>query len=80
MPRYFFHLYNRAGDLRDDEGTDLTDVETARDFALRSIRALLSDEVLSGEFDLHGHVDITDSAGAVFERTEFRDAVRIRPA
>lgn len=80
MPRFFFHIYNRTGDLRDDEGTVLSDPSAAHEHAVRGIRSLLSAEILTGELDLHGHLDIADAAGALVERTEFGDAVTIRPA
>lgn len=80
MPRYYFHLYNRTGNMSDDEGTELPDSEAAHDHALKGIRSLLSAEILTGELDLHGHLDVADADGSVIERAEFSDAVKIRPA
>ena len=80
MPRFFFHVYNRSDAVADEEGLELSDATAAYDYALYSVRSLLSAEVLSGKLDLHGHLDAADVDGARIMRLEFGDALIVRPA
>ena len=60
MTRYFFDMHNGTGDLIDDEGLDLPDVDAARAQAVESIRAVLSAEVLEGALDLTGYLQVRE--------------------
>ena len=42
MPHFYFHLSNGMGEIRDEEGADLPDLETARMRAVVAIRSILS--------------------------------------
>ena len=78
--RYFFHLKNRTGEVRDEEGSELPDVAAARARALESIRAILSHELQEGRIDLAGHVDVLEAGGRQVLHVEFGEAVEILPA
>ncbi len=75
MTRYRFHLWNRIGPVRDDEGKELPDLEAARAEAIASIRSLLSDEVKQGRLDLRGRIEITDGDDEVQAVVAFTEAL-----
>ena len=77
MPRYYLHLYNCLGDVRDDEGEELSALEDARDCAFQAIRDILSEEVRQGRIDLRGRIEIADAGKRVVEIVPFSDAVEI---
>ena len=62
MPRYFFHIIDGIT-LRDHEGTELPDVQTARSVAIRTSGEILHD---MGERFWDGtewHLEVTDEWG-----------------
>ena len=77
MPRYYFHLRNGL-DLVDEEGTEFSDLEAARQYALASIRDLVSSDIRNGWLDLDHAVEIADEAGAALLRMPFREAFETR--
>ena len=65
MSQYYFHLIAGAVVLRDEEGSDLIDVEAARGQALKAAREILSQSLLaSGRLNLAQQIDIADERGA----------------
>ncbi|CAA9500472.1 MAG: hypothetical protein AVDCRST_MAG44-732 [uncultured Sphingomonas sp.] len=78
MARYLLHLHNRTGHTRDDEGLDLPDVAAARDEAIRSIRSILSSEILEGQMDLDGRIDICGEDGETLAVVRFSEAVQLK--
>jgi hypothetical protein len=77
MGRFYFHLYNKIGLARDEEGSPLPDLATARAKARDGIRSILSDEVRHGSLDLRGRLEIADAAGEVLAVIPFRDAIEL---
>jgi hypothetical protein len=78
MPRYFFHVVAGNKVIPDLEGTDLPDIDTARDEALKDARALMSAAILEG-WDISGRsIDIIAESGTVVLNLAFREAVRQR--
>lgn len=75
MPRYFFNLHDRHGHLKDDEGRDLPNFGAVRSETLKSIRALICDDVQAGRIDLRGYVEVTDDTDRVVLSLRFVDAV-----
>ena len=62
MPRYFFHIIDGIT-LRDHEGTELPDIQTARSVAVRTSGEILQD---MGERFWDGtewHLEVTDEWG-----------------
>lgn len=62
MPRYFFHVTDGYS-TRDDEGTELPDIYTAQDQAIRTSGELLRD--MGGEFwnGTEWKLEVTDEQG-----------------
>jgi hypothetical protein len=46
MPRYYFHVASGKEAIRDEEGSDLLDLEAARAETVKDARALMSDAIL----------------------------------
>jgi hypothetical protein len=80
MPRYFFHVRDRQGLLRDEEGRELPSPEVARAEAAKGVRSILSEEVGHGTLDLLGSVEVLDEAGHLVFSLRFDEAVEIRAA
>jgi len=75
--RYRFHIRCETCSAEDEEGLDLLDIETARKEAVRGVRSILCDELLRGELDLRGSIDVADESGSIVESIKFEDAIRI---
>ena len=75
MPRYFFDLYNEMN-VRDDEGQEFPDLETAKSQAVKQVRKLIGGLIVeNGRIDLLHHLKVRDEAGNIVHRVEFDDAV-----
>ncbi len=66
MPRFYFHVRSGDDDVsRDLEGQDLSDLEAARQEAVRVNREILGERILHGG-SLHGRrIEIADEQGAI---------------
>lgn len=78
MPHFYFHLSNGIGEVPDEEGVDLPDLEAARMQAVAAIRSILSEELSQGLLDLNGMIHITDHAGRLMLDVRYCDAVEVR--
>ena len=77
MPRFFFHLRDDL-DVEDVEGTELADLDAARERAAGEARQLMCDTLKqNGRITLGHRIDIEDGQGAVLATVHFADAVRI---
>jgi hypothetical protein len=77
VPKYYFHLHNDM-DVPDEEGTDLPDLEAARDYAIRQARVTFAETAKdTGRVVMDHRIDIEDEQGAVVDTVRFRDAVRV---
>lgn len=77
MPRFYLHLYNDV-EVRDDEGVDLPDLESARLHATRQVLFTLAETVKErGRIVLSHRVDIEDGQGTVLATVRFGDVVEI---
>jgi hypothetical protein len=63
MPRYYFHLRDRADQLRDEEGMALPDAEAAWYQAVRAARELVKADIHLGCSYEHKLVEIVDEEG-----------------
>jgi hypothetical protein len=80
MPKFFFHLNDESGVVRDPDGLELPTEEAAKACALRSARDLAGEMVKSeGVLPLWQSIAVEDEHGATIEVVSFRDAVRIEP-
>jgi hypothetical protein len=77
MPRYYFHLFNSIGFTPDEEGREVVDAERARNEAVKGARSLLSSELMNGQLNLRGRIEVTDQEGAVVSVVHFKDVVQI---
>ena len=77
MPRYHFNIRNGYGFTADDEGLDLSSEKDARVYAIKGARSLISAEVMEGNLDLSGQIEVTDDQGDQVMTVRFRDAVRL---
>lgn len=77
MPHFRLNIHNHSGETCDEEGQDLPDLETARAKALEGIRSFLGAEVVTGELDLRGHLDIVDETGVTQASVPFSEAIVI---
>jgi hypothetical protein len=77
MSRYYFHIYNSIGCTPDEEGREIADVERARDEAVKGARSLLSSELVKGQLDLRGRIEVEDAAGTVVSVVPFEDVLQI---
>lgn len=78
MSRFYFHLSNGVGEIRDEEGADLPDLETARARAVSAIRSILSEELSRGLLDLTGMIHITDDSDQPVLDVRYTEAVEVR--
>ena len=77
VPRFYFHLYDDL-DVRDEEGIELPDLETARAQAVRCARVTFAEAAKDeGRVVLRHRIDIADEQGAVLETVQFGDAVSV---
>jgi hypothetical protein len=76
VPRFFFHLYDDIVAL-DEEGIELPGVQTARERAIASAKAIACAEVLEGHLNLKHRIDIAKEGGEVVATVRFRDAIEL---
>ena len=79
MPCYYFNIYNGTGLTEDHEGRDLPDDAAAREEAVKGIRSIVSEEVLRGQLDLGGRIEVRDSAGRAVLTVTFAEAFQLNP-
>lgn len=77
MPRFYLHLYNQVGVVRDEEGEELSDLSRARDSAFAAIRDIVSEEAKRGTIDLRGRIEIAGEDSGTLEIVPFTDAITI---
>ena len=62
MPHFYFHLRQGEEIIEDEEGQDLPDVAAAQDEALKSLREMAAQSILSGD-DFPDSFLVTDADG-----------------
>jgi hypothetical protein len=77
MPHLRLNVYNGHGPTLDPEGAEFVDVEAARRAGVAGIRSFLSAEVLDGELNLDGHLEIVDDGGTILASIPFSEAVKV---
>lgn len=75
MARFYLHM--RSGDRleRDLEGSELSDLNAARNEALQSAREILADAIKSPSPELFDSFIIADESGRELETVLLRDAL-----
>lgn len=77
MPRYYFHVFDHETTI-DEEGSELADIEAARDYALEAARDLVCESVKGGHLNLDHRIEITDDKNAPLLTLTFREAFTIQ--
>jgi hypothetical protein len=77
MMRYFLHIHDRIGTVRDNDGREFPELVAAIDEALRRIRSLLSEGVRAGALDLDGCIEIGSEDGVPILVVPFGNAITI---
>jgi hypothetical protein len=78
MPRYFLHVEGDSDRFDDEEGTELPNLEVARQTALRAAAQIIADDLASGVERLSQRIIVTDLDGAELLSVIVEAAVRIR--
>jgi hypothetical protein len=78
MRRYYFNVRSGSDFTEDEEGRELPDAGVARAEAIHGARSLIAADVLDGQLDLEGCVEVADGDGAVLFTIDFAHAVEIR--
>jgi len=76
MPRYFFNVRDRDGDVSPDtEGQDLPDLEAAKAEAISANREMLGERLLHGGHLDHRQIEITDEQGIILAKIDANDVL-----
>ena len=78
MGRYHFNVRNGSGYMEDEEGQELSGTDQARSIAVEGARSLLSAEVLAGDLDLRGRVEVTDEQGEIILVVDFEQVLTVK--
>jgi SepF-like predicted cell division protein (DUF552 family) len=77
LPRFYFHLLNDV-DAPDEEGTELPDLATAREQAVRNARFTMAETLKEqGKLVKRHRIQIEDDAGNVLDTVYFGDVVLV---
>ena len=77
MPRYFFHLDECGTVIADPEGSELPDLDAARERAGLEARQIMSAEIKQGMLCLGCCIVICGPDNAEITRVRFRDVVTV---
>lgn len=77
MPRFYFHLYNNVI-VRDEEGRELPDAETARAEAIKAAQEMICEEAKKGQVKLSHRIEVEDELGLPYFTIRYRDVVEVR--
>jgi hypothetical protein len=77
MPHFYLHL--RDGDrlIEDQEGSELPDLDAARQQAMAGAREILAGKMLAGEVVNGQRFEITDEAGVVVCSLPLKEALKL---
>lgn len=77
MSRYYFHVVDDL-DITDDEGAELADLRSARQWAIHAARVLMCETLQKdGRITLSHRIDIEDEEHNVVASVAFGDAIEI---
>ncbi|MCJ2010772.1 DUF6894 family protein [Methylobacterium sp. J-092] len=77
MPRFYLHLRDGDDIIEDPDGSDLVDVEAAKEEARASARYLLADRVRQGKIIDGQRFDIVDEIGNLCAVVWLREVLRL---
>ncbi len=76
MARYYFNVRDMTGLIRDTEGTELADLEAAREEAQSSARESMAESLKDGRTLNHRRFEVADKSGATVPLFPFSDAMK----
>jgi hypothetical protein len=76
MPKFYFHLRNDLA-VDDDEGMELPDLATAREYALFNARSIAAENVHHGHLKLSHRIEIADENQQILDIVTFGDAIKL---
>jgi hypothetical protein len=77
MPRFYFHLYECGRLIVDDEGREVSDLDSLRGLALTEAREVMAAEVKAGKLCLSCYIQVNDEQQRVVLSVPFREALDI---
>ena len=79
MTRYFMNLRDGTEELLDPEGVEYESLQALREAVLRTVRDLMSGDMVGGVIDFRFRIDAEDAAGVIVYTLPFKHAVNIIP-
>ena len=77
MTKYFFHKRDGSELVEDEEGTDLPDLEAARNEAILAAREMMAEMVLEGKVVDGQQFEITSEDGSTVDIVTFKSAIKL---
>jgi hypothetical protein len=77
MALYYFHLYDGADIVEDEEGKEFDELESARSHAIEALRDLICADAKTGRINIGCHILVEDDQHDVVGRVDGTDAVAI---
>ena len=78
MPQFHLHIHCDGEVIQDHEGGEFADLRSAVREAVRSVRSLVSGDVLSGVLHLDLSIDVCDDGEQSLQMVLFEDAIIAR--
>jgi len=71
--RLFFHHRAVSGEIIDEVGLEVEDLDQALAVAIANVRRVVSNEASRGRLDLRGRVDVADYTGNTLSTVRFEE-------
>ena len=78
MQRFYFNLCNGLEFTEDEEGAEFADYAAARRNAVRSLRDVMSGDLLMGDLNTASFIEIENGQHEFIETVSFTDVVKLR--
>ncbi|GGD24280.1 DUF6894 family protein [Aureimonas glaciei] len=76
MPKFFLNIHKDGQTVKDEEGVDFPDIESAVEEAMAAAREIIAENIKRNEAPCIGHAfEIIDSRGAVLRTLPFSDSL-----
>lgn len=79
MPLFYLHVRDGVDEMLDPDGSDMPDLNAARNSALAGARELLAADMKAGVLDLRFRIDIESAGGQIVATLPFADAFTCLP-
>lgn len=77
MPRFYLHVCNGSGFVEDEEGTELSGLDEARQKAIDGLRDIMATEMRRGEINMGSFIEIEGEDHRLLMTVPFLEAVRV---